>query len=51
MEKLDVKNVMFAQGLGQITDMDVSPDGNLYVISKYHDTPTIFWISSANNTK
>ena len=51
IEKLDVKNVMFAQGLGQITDMDVGPDGNLYVLSKYLDTPTIFRISSANNTK
>ncbi len=51
MDKLDVKNVMFAQGLGQITDMDVGPDGNLYVLSKYLDTPTIFRISSANNTK
>ena len=51
MEKLDVKNVMFAQGLGQITDMDVGPDGNLYVLSKYLDTPTIFRISSINITK
>ncbi len=48
MEKLDVKNVMFAQRLGQITDMDVGPDGNLYILSKYLDTPTIFKIYSAN---
>ena len=51
MEKLDVKNVMFAHGLGQITDMDIGPDGNLYVLSKYLDTPTIFRISSINITK
>jgi len=51
MEKLDVKSVMFAQGLGQITDMDVGPDGNLYILSNYLDTPTIFRISSINITK
>ena len=51
MQKLDVKNVMFAHGLGQITDMDIGPDGNLYVLSKYLDTPTIFRISSINITK
>jgi aldose sugar dehydrogenase len=50
-QKLDVKNVMFAGGLGKITDLDVGPDGNLYVLSKYLDTPTIFRISSANISK
>jgi glucose/arabinose dehydrogenase len=48
LEKLDVKNVMFAHGLGKPTDMDVGPDGNLYVLSKYQETPTIFRISSTN---
>lgn len=33
---------MFADGLSKITDIDVSPDGNLYVLSNYHETPTIF---------
>jgi glucose/arabinose dehydrogenase len=42
---------MFAGGLGKITDLDVGPDGNLYVLSKYLDTPTIFRISSANISK
>jgi glucose/arabinose dehydrogenase len=50
-QKLDVKNVMFAGGLGKITDLDVGPDGNLYVLSKYLDTPTIFRILSANISK
>jgi glucose/arabinose dehydrogenase len=51
LENLDVKNVMFARGLGKITDIDVGPDGNLYVLSKYLETPTIFRISSTNKTQ
>jgi glucose/arabinose dehydrogenase len=51
LENLDLKNVMFAHGLGKITDMDVGPDGNLYVLSKYLEAPTIFRISSANKTQ
>jgi glucose/arabinose dehydrogenase len=27
----DIKNLIFADGLGEITDIDVGPDGNLYV--------------------
>jgi aldose sugar dehydrogenase len=50
-DKLDVGNVLLAHGLGKITDIDVGPDGNLYVLSKYQDTPTIFRISSVNETK
>jgi glucose/arabinose dehydrogenase len=50
-KKLVARNVMFAHGLGKITDMDVGQDGNLYVLSKYLETPTIFRISSANKTK
>ena len=50
-KKLDVRNVLFAHGLGKITDMDVGQDGNLYVLSKYLETPTIFKISSVNKTK
>ena len=50
-KKLDGDNVKFAQGLGKITDMDMGPDGDLYVLSKYLDTPTIFQISSANLSK
>jgi glucose/arabinose dehydrogenase len=50
-KKLDVRNVLFAHGLGKITDMDVGQDGNLYVLSKYLETPTIFKISSVNKTE
>ena len=50
-KKLDVRNAWFAHGLGKITDMDVGQDGNLYVLSKYLETPTIFKISSVNKTK
>jgi glucose/arabinose dehydrogenase len=44
-KKLDIENVRFAQGLGRITDMDVGPDGKLYVLSQYNDRVTIFRIS------
>jgi hypothetical protein len=40
-EKLEVANVMFAYGLGKVTHMDKCPDGNLFILSKYLDTPTI----------
>src|SRR6476620_813172 len=50
-KKLDVRNVLFAHGLGKITDMDVGQDGNLYVLSKYLETPTIFKISSVIKTE
>jgi aldose sugar dehydrogenase len=50
-KKLEVRDVLFAHGLGKITDMDVGQDGNLYVLSKYLETPTIFKISSVNKTK
>lgn len=50
-KKLDVRNVLFAHGLGKITDMDIGQDGNLYVLSKYLETPTIFKISSVNKTE
>ena len=50
-KKLDVGNVLFAHGLGKITDMDVGQDGNLYVLSKYLETPTIFKISSVSKTE
>jgi aldose sugar dehydrogenase len=50
-KKLDVRNVLFAHGLGKITDMDVGQDGNLYVLSKYLETPTIFKISFVNKTE
>jgi glucose/arabinose dehydrogenase len=45
-KKIDIDNIRLAQNLGRITDMDVGPDGNLYVLSNYHSKPTIFRISS-----
>jgi glucose/arabinose dehydrogenase len=44
-KKIDIDNIRLAQNLGRITDMDVGPDGNLYVLSNYHSKPTIFRIS------
>ena len=44
-EDQDPKHLIFAQGLGKITDMQVGPDGDLYVLSRYFDKPTIFKIS------
>ena len=29
----EIKNITFASGFGRITDMDLGPDGNLYVLS------------------
>ena len=44
-EDQDPKQLIFAQGLGKITDMQVGPDGDLYVLSIYFDKGTIFKIS------
>jgi glucose/arabinose dehydrogenase len=50
-ENKDLKDLIFAQGLGKITDLDVGPDGDLYVLSRYFSKPTIFRISSAIETR
>ena len=44
-EDQDPKHLIFAQGLGKITDMQVGPDGDLYVLSIYFNKGTIFKIS------
>jgi glucose/arabinose dehydrogenase len=49
--KIDIDNIRLAQNLGRITDIDVGPDGNLYVLSNYHSKPTIFRISSKYESK
>jgi glucose/arabinose dehydrogenase len=41
----DLKESIFAHGLGKVTDMQVGPDGKLYILSKYYNKPTIFRIS------
>jgi len=44
-EDQDPKSLTFVHGLGKITDMQVGPDGNLYVLSRYFNKGTIFKIS------
>jgi aldose sugar dehydrogenase len=44
-EDQDPKHIIFAKGLGKITDLQVGPDGDLYVLSRYFDKGTIFKIS------
>ena len=44
-EDQDPKSLEFVQGIGRITDMQVGPDGNLYVLSRYFNQGTIFKIS------
>ena len=44
-EDQDPKSITFAKGLGNIVDMQVGPDGNLYILSNYYKSPTIFKIS------
>jgi len=44
-ENQDPKSLEFVHGLGKITDMQVGPDGNLYVLSRYFNKGTIFKIS------
>ncbi|HKQ22661.1 MAG TPA: PQQ-dependent sugar dehydrogenase [Nitrososphaeraceae archaeon] len=39
------RDFIFARDVGKITDMEVGPDGRLYVLSTYYNKPTIFKIS------
>jgi aldose sugar dehydrogenase len=45
----ELQNIIFAQGFGRITDMEVSPDGYLYILSSYKGEGTIFRIVPASN--
>jgi aldose sugar dehydrogenase len=45
-EDQDPKSLSFAKGLGNIVDMQVGPDGDLYILSNYYKRPTIFKISN-----
>ena len=49
-EDEDAKSLTFVHGLGKITDMQVGPDGDLYVLSRYFNKGTIFKISNTNET-
>jgi len=41
----DNKDLIFADEMGGITDMDVGPDGYLYILSNYKNKATIFRVS------
>jgi glucose/arabinose dehydrogenase len=45
----ELNEVIFGRGLGQITDLEVSPDGYLYVLSHYNNLATIFRITPVGN--
>jgi len=49
-EDQDPNSLSFVKGLGHIVDMQVGPDGDLYVLSRYYSKPTIFKISAINET-
>ena len=40
----ELKDITFVEGLGLVTDIDVGPDGYLYVLCDYKDKVTIFRI-------
>jgi len=42
----ELKGIIFGVNFGQITDIDVSPDGYLYILSHYKNKATIFKIVS-----
>jgi len=39
------QSIVFAKGLGAVTDIEVGPDGYMYVLSKYKSEATIFKIA------
>ena len=45
----ELNDVIFARGLGEITDIDVGPDGYMYALSNYMDKVAIFRIVPINN--
>jgi aldose sugar dehydrogenase len=40
----ELQDIIFASGLGRITDIEIGPDGYMYVLSAYEDKATIFRI-------
>jgi len=44
-ENQDSHSILFVEGIGKITDMQVCPDGNLYDLSRYFNKGTIFRMS------
>jgi hypothetical protein len=43
-------SITFGRNFGIITDLQIGPDGNLYVLSNYKHDGTVFKISAKNNT-
>ena len=41
----ELQDVIFANRLGTITDLQVGPDGNMYILANYKRDGTIFMIS------
>jgi glucose/arabinose dehydrogenase len=42
----ELNDIIFAKGFGRITDIEVGPDGFLYVLSAEDDGATLYKISS-----
>jgi glucose/arabinose dehydrogenase len=45
----ELDEVIFGRGFGQITDLEVSPDGYLFVLTHYNNLATIFRITPVGN--
>ncbi len=43
----ELDDITFVHGIGRITDIDIGPDGYMYVLSNFVGKPTIFRISPA----
>jgi glucose/arabinose dehydrogenase len=43
-------DVIFGRNFGIITDLQIGPDGNLYILSDYKRDGTIFKVTAKNNT-
>ena len=44
----ELKEIIFGSNFGQITDIELSPDGYLYILSHYKNKATIFKIVPNN---
>jgi len=44
----EMKDVIFANGFGRITDLEIGPDGYMYVLSSEDDGAILYNISKAS---
>lgn len=44
----EMKDVIFANGFGRITDLEIGPDGYMYVFSSEDDGAILYKISKAS---